>query len=362
MELIRYRRFCENADFEREHPRVPAGSEEGGEFSKKDVRRKLSDKQEIEITRRYSAGENTTTLAREFNVMPNTIGRIVCRQGGKVRSAKESLKYFDAEEEKKIVDLYIEKHKSSDEIAKLYNVTAVPILAILHRHKVNIRNPQAARRKTPLNQSAFEKITPDSSYWIGFFMADGMVSGRVVAVTLSSVDIFHVVKFRKFIKSGHRVYETKIHKIGKTDYMSKGEFTLSVSSQQMVNDLARFGVVQGKTKRATVKQLEFDPHFWRGVIDGDGSIEMSGSKTHRFPSLQLVGSETLLSQFMDFVRKIYPTTKVKVYPQRNIFRVALGGKPAVAVINALYGDPNVTALDRKMEKAQEILHPEYKEE
>ena len=47
---------------------------------------------------------------------------------------------------------------------------------------------------------------------------------------------------------------------------------------------------------------------------------------------------------------------------KNIFQISIAGKAAISIINVLYGDPNVTALDRKMKKAQEILHPELLEQ
>ena len=72
MGLIPYRRFCENADFEREHPRVPSGLEEGGEFTKKEIgymksslkQRKFNQEKEQEIVRRYNNGEHRCLVWR----------------------------------------------------------------------------------------------------------------------------------------------------------------------------------------------------------------------------------------------------------------------------------------------------------
>ena len=151
--------------------------------------------------------------------------------------------------------------------------------------------------------------------------------------------------------AGQKVIKSKPKTFGK--YIDKGQVGISVHSSTMVDDLSTFGVVPRKSKTASVKILEFNPHFWRGVIDGDGCI---GMMRKEYPTLELVGSEQLCRQFSEFVKNIFPKTKANVRFHKNIYKFGVVGKAALAVINALYGDPDVTALDRKMEHAQEILH------
>ena len=201
-----------------------------------------------------------------------------------------------------------------------------------------------------INQSAFSEINQDSAYWIGFLMADGCIINNIVSLGLSIADISHVIKFKTFMGSKHKINEYK----SKTD--GREAIKLSIHSDKIVSDLSRFGVIKGKTKRATVKQLEFNPHFWRGVIDGDGSVVRVKDK---YPNISLVGSDELCGQFLNFVKTVYHgSIKTIVHNHENIYRIRFSGKVAKAVINTLYGDPNVTALDRKMETAQEILHQE----
>lgn len=300
MTLIRYRRFCENADFEREHPRIPSGSSEGGEW----IRKKRG-------------------CPRKFNDF----------------------------QENEIVDLY-KQGKGILEIGKIFNSNTTTIIGILHRHNIIMRG----HRKLSLNQSSFSSVTPDSSYWIGFLMADGCVYHDRVAIGLAGTDVSHILKFKKFLGSGHKINELEPQKIGKSNYTSKGVFRLEVRSKQLVFDLARFGVVSGKTKRATIKELEDSPHFWRGMIDGDGSILIRDKK---YPQIGLIGSEIICNQFLDFAKRIYHGKIRSIIGKTgNIYRIRLNGKAAISIIDVLYGNLDVTALDRKMEKAQEILHPE----
>ena len=262
----------------------------------------------------------------------------------------EKRRKFTKEQEKDIVNLYV-KGKGSGELAKEFSANKSTICDILHRYNITIRNNSDARRKLSLNQSIFSEITPNSAYWVGFLMADGGICNTTISLSLAITDIFHILKFKAFMGAGQKVIKSKPKTFGK--YIDKGQVGISVHSSTMVDDLSTFGVVPRKSKTASVKILEFNPHFWRGVIDGDGCI---GMMRKEYPTLELVGSEQLCRQFSEFVKNIFPKTKANVRFHKNIYKFGVVGKAALAVIDALYGDPNVTALDRKMERAQEILH------
>ena len=154
----------ENPEFESKHPRVPSGSNEGGEFVKKNwsparrayyERKKFTDEQANEIINRYNTGENSTKLAKEFEVAHTTI------------------------------------------------------LRTLHLYGQKIRNPPERHRRLKLNQFAFSKTTPDSAYWARFLMADGNVRENMVSVHLGVCDVSHLEKFKTFLGSEHKISTSK---------------------------------------------------------------------------------------------------------------------------------------------------------
>ena len=61
-----------------------------------------------------------------------------------------------------------------------------------------------------LNHEAFDIVTNDAAYWIGFLFADGSVikqqkGAPQVQLRLSEVDRGHLEKFRHFLDSTHAI-------------------------------------------------------------------------------------------------------------------------------------------------------------
>lgn len=203
-------------------------------------------------------------------------------------------------------------------------------------------------KKRDLDESSFDAITEQSSYWAGFLMADGCVYKNAVIVALSYADEAHLRKFRSFLKSNSPVV---LRAPGKNAYGRTPMAHFSFHSATVVLALARYGVVQDKTSRTLASGgVETDRHFWRGVVDGDGSLWVDGQCR---ANLQLVGSRGLLEQFLGFINSFRATTAT-VRPHKSVWRVAVCGLTALAVIRKLYEDCSIS-LGRKMKKACQAL-------
>lgn len=68
-------------------------------------------------------------------------------------------------------------------------------------------------------------------------------------------------------------------------------------------------------KSQTIKYVQsvFKKHFWRGVIDGDGSL---GFTKDGLPFISLVTASEQLRN--DYLKYIHPVTGKKFNPQRNV--------------------------------------------
>jgi len=263
---------------------------------------RLSESDRTEIIRRYKDGESTRALAKEFGCSKNTILKMIEREG-------------------------VEKHSRSF----------------------------ANRRGYSVNEYAFDVITPDSAYWIGFLMADGCVQkSNTITICLSEKDTAHLEKFKEFLGSTNKIH-TQMANANKKSSKTYLSSRFIVGSIRLCEVLKRYGIVPNKTFIAKASEsLVLNKHFWRGVIDGDGCISWHKRVYGIYPRLSLVGSELLLQQFRNFVKKIYPNTNSKVIPNRNIFQIEFCGKAAVAIISELYTNAD-TALDRKAAAAREVL-------
>lgn len=102
------------------------------------------------------------------------------------------------------------------------------------------------------------------------------------------------------------------------------------------------------------ESLRLDPHFWRGMIDGDGSVGWVTNGGKQYPVVALCGSQSDMQRFSDFVFMTIGR-RYKVGAARSIFRVACNGKPAAQLIRALYFEGCYHANAVKYDRARAIL-------
>lgn len=210
--------------------------------------------------------------------------------------------------------------------------------------------------KYTCDETVFDVITEESAYWIGFLMADGYISkpkegkgNPTLALKLQSGDLKHIYKFRYFLKSDHPI----------TDDNQGLAKRIRINSKQISESLSNYGIVNKKSLIAKVKLLELDRDFWRGVVDGDGTIgireKITWYKTtpHKYiyPYFILIGSEKLMIQFKLFAEYYLVNLNVIKIRNKNLYRVGCVGKPAEILTDLLYSNSNIY-LDRKMKIAE----------
>jgi hypothetical protein len=200
-----------------------------------------------------------------------------------------------------------------------------------------------------VNKTAFDSFTPESSYWLGFLMADGCNTGLRIDIGLASVDIQHLYKFRMFMNS-----DAPIRRVGTSAH-------ISINSIDLCDRLTSIGVTPRKSYTAKVSErarsLLNSRDFWRGVIDGDGSIGCwlhNGKKNGASVRMDLTGSKSLLEQFRCFVVKACPEYEGNTHPSKGVYCIKLWGATALKMIRTLYGS-TIVSLDRKQLLADGLL-------
>ncbi len=263
------------------------------------------------------------------------------------------------EQELELVQLYV-SGISRNALALQFGTSRGFVNWSLRRHGIKARTLQEAVLPD-LNHHAFAsaETNPDASYWVGFLMADGCVShppnrgSPHIIVALSSKDEAHIVSLHHFLGAKVSIQRTPA-KMG-SRFPSGEMVRLDVVSAQLASDLSRYGVVPRKTSTATVSELlASNRDFWRGVVDGDGSIHIQ-SRLHYKPRpvLQLTGSHSLISQFSTFAKSSVGSVSGPTV-SKGSYAHALTCGPAVRMIRLLYGDCTV-ALPRKLATAQEVM-------
>ncbi len=265
--------------------------------------RRFTEAEKAEIIRRYVAGENSYQLAEAFGSWPSAI-QYHLRKAKAVRTAREF------------------------------------------------------RLRRTLREDAFENAErdADAAYWVGFLMADGWVHTDAkrrsyLLISLSVRDCAHVESLQRFLGSNHMV---------SVEEKESGDVVhLAINSPRIVQALARYGIVPRKSLVAEARLLENDPAFWRGVIDGDGTVRWHrrGALLPPLPHISLVGSQRLVEQFRAFARSVSPAWKTRVVRRPGkaaLYRCAATGRPALPLIRVLY-EGHSMALARKSALADELL-------
>jgi hypothetical protein len=200
-----------------------------------------------------------------------------------------------------------------------------------------------------LNHEAFDIVINDAAYWIGFLFADGSViqqqkGAPLVQLRLSEIDRAQLENFRQFLDSTHAISTSPPGNFG--GYQSRASVRYIVSSRRLGERLLELGRYEGQI----AAELVDSRHFWRGVVDGDGSIYTL--KTGYY-GISLVGSRRLLDAFLGFLRERNLSGRMTVSPHKSIYAVSTAGHLAELIIDELYRNAT-TALARKAAAAGPI--------
>jgi DNA-binding CsgD family transcriptional regulator len=311
---------------------------------------KLTLKQRDEVVRRYVAGETSRKLAAQYGVSYLTVLSSVRRAGEQVRS-KSSPSMFTEEQEQKICNKYSNGAGISD-LSLMFNCADCTIYKVLKTNGVALRS----RAFRLVDHSALKNLDDEAAlYWCGFLFADGSVKTRtsssVLSVNLSAVDKDHLFKLQSFLKTDFFVAS---HNYPGQSYSSNPKFRLCVVSDEVCDDLLSYGRYDG----ALHPSLWGSRHFWRGLVDGDGSLGIyfdSRSKKSR-PMFSVCGTQCMMDNFKKRFSLSGHNSKAKVrlHSSGSIYHYGLNGRVGVECIKWLYGDATVY-LDRKYETAQRIL-------
>lgn len=197
--------------------------------------------------------------------------------------------------------------------------------------------------KKHVDENIFKKIdTEEKAYQLGFLYTDGCVNrtSNRIELSLKEEDYEHIVKFKNFLKSEHKIGK-KSKTIKDKTYIS---YRLGITNKNLKNDLIKHGCVPNKTKILQFPKLnkKLVKHFIRGYLDGDGCIT---HQTTSKMSLEILGTEDFLRAILDYYK--FPSEKyIYTFKHSDINRLMLSGKNAFKVIDDLYKDSNIY-LDRK---------------
>lgn len=324
--------------------------------------RRFTDEQEAQIAAEYDAGDPAPTIAARWQAGPETIRRAILRQGGSMRAKTESnLKQIlliaaerrtsDSRKEK-IVRLY-SNLGSICRVAEDLSCSIQLVANVLEEFGIE----RCGHKVGPWNERYFQAIdTPDKAYWLGMLGADGCVTGGSIILGLQRRDRAHVEAFAKAVGYPGSIcdYEFESTVLGQHETPKRWKASnVSLHSQAMATDLHRLGVTERKslTLRPWQGPKWLLPHYYRGLVDGDGWVCHYGDNR---AVLGLCGSRDTMSGFSEFVR-LHVSTNASVRPVGRIWKIAYAQFVAQEVVKLLRYNEGFAELCRKGATAAKIL-------
>lgn len=224
--------------------------------------------------------------------------------------------------------------------------------------KVDTRRPD---RKLSKNHDAFMDMTnKDNNYWAGMLAADGSVNKYgIVSLELKHADISHITEFKNFMQSENKIIisdrKDKNSKTAKISFMNKQ------TCEYLKNN---YNIVPNKTDTYVVPyDMIYNTDFWRGVIDGDGSIYLSPDK--KKIRLNLVGSKNMIESFNEFIRSVDDKSIIKPCKrkrEKSLYSITVNKQDiAFRILDMLYGSCSVR-LDRKYKRYKNYRDKLYTKE
>jgi hypothetical protein len=214
--------------------------------------------------------------------------------------------------------------------------------------------PSERHRLYTLDHGYFDEISDEHrAYWLGFITADGCVTQpegrRILQVQLKASDGGHLRTMCDDLGSDRPVIFSK-----------RSEASVAFNSEPIADALARVGI--GPRKTGIVEPwdgpAELMPHYWRGMVDGDGCLHRQ-SRNGKW-ALSLVGSEACVRGFAAWAHEMCGSDARPQLAQ-GCWYWAVGGtyKPQM-LARALYAGADI-ALPRKQALADTLCAVDFTE-
>lgn len=199
---------------------------------------------------------------------------------------------------------------------------------------------------------------PKIAYMIGFIMSDGNLykqsgnKGRM-CIEIQKQDDHILKEMGSLVDCNYSIRERTRNTNFKDNYTS---VRLTICDFNFRNELIRVGVPEGKKfDICDIPKVDYSEiDFWRGIIDGDGSL---GLTSQNIPFISLItNSENLANSYIKFLEKYSGKKKTSTRNNRDKnFNIMVTKEDAQKLVKILYYNECI-CLERKLQKSKEVLN------
>lgn len=275
---------------------------------------------------------------------------------GKQRNNSESKRRREISDKRiseLIPEYYSGKYSTTTEFLRKFGLVKSTLYSYLRRHGLSSITKDA--RIHSFNENYFNDIDDSAkAYWLGFLQCDGYVMHKgnrhSIEIALTASDKTHLDKLQKALNSDYPIQKRII--AGKYEAVR-----ITLNSLNLVAPLVELGIE--KFRSCTMELLLDESHpfifdYFRGIIDANGTIDMSGCS----PAIWLSsGSRKFVNQFVDVLQKLFPRLYCCIHEKKStVFSVYIGTAMTEKLIKHCYENVDSDiVLDRKLEKANAAL-------
>jgi hypothetical protein len=247
-------------------------------------------------------------------------------------------------------------------IAKYFGFKSYgPIQKVLKKEGIDLKLRIGSNsRSKSLNEGYFDNInTPNKAYILGWIMSDGYVSKYKLKFGLKDLEILEFIKSQ--LESDHKISEIFVY--DKRTNKIYQQYTLQICSKKISESLNNLGIYQSKSFTVDLPKIDESlyPHLIRGIFDGDGYIgEGKNDAGNLYPRFSLILSEKLYKSLKPIFNDLnIELKKPDIVAEKNsdlILKLRVYRKKELRYFfNYIYGDENVTKLNRKYDKFKKLL-------
>lgn len=194
------------------------------------------------------------------------------------------------------------------------------------------------------------------AYVIGIIATDGNLSPDLRHIHITSKDYEMITNCKTCLK-----IDNKIGKKARGGSKDKKYYTLQFGDKNFFDFLLKIGLTPKKSK--TISELKipekYFKHFFRGCIDGDGSISISKhpeSKHLQYKVRLCSASKKFLDWILKSICKEFNTKGGSICKMKNssIYTLSFGKTDSIIILKMIYSK-NVICLSRKKKIALNIM-------
>jgi intein-encoded DNA endonuclease-like protein len=328
------------------------------------MRKLVTTENKAKIIELYQSGLGSDTIGARFDIHPNTVLKILKREGIERRGLRR--KIFP-EDEPKIVELY-QQGLSAPEIAEKYEVSHSMILKYLEQNGIDRRSAEECHRIYPIQEDFFDCIdTQEKAYFLGFLYADGgnALEANYVRIDLSRKDKDILEKLARLIyldeNPEQHIRDYEREKEYKEQVITIYGSYLNINSKHICHKLYDLGCENKKSLTLVFPKWlinsELQRHFIRGYYDGDGGVSLTDIKT-RGATSKIISTIEFCYSMREIIMKYTGVQFGEPYndvSDKNVYSIHLCGNRKIAnFLNWLYKSATIY-LDRKYNLYLQLL-------